>query len=1126
MSGLSIPLIKHLNDKAKELSAEVASKFKTSNLLSNIAIEEEWFKHLLQCVSSFSETETYNFKRHASNHRTNAAFQQLAKVIYAALSGKLDQKLSLTPEHKHAIKDALLIGLEHCTGGYIDRLQLIVSSLTRPSTFEDLLFKARMEIVDITARGLTDEVHAHNNVYKVAQNNLNFGVIYTDDQYVGQLVTSQITDVLKGSIKHHFEPFRLIDLMIDQIKTVLTENLYSGPQQDGYDVTIYVKHCELIAHFLGRSPENPMRVNELFITNEDYKAIDINWPFLRRCLYEKLIAGHYTSNFTDEELSTSECIFTHFRYITTMSTEEEIAHIFDPGNLWGSLNKTKQHALVGKLNSASLYRLISCTPDSEVATIFHHLSRNYSLITLNKAYGQKVTTAMLARITKITEQGDRHFILTEIFEGYSGYTSLTYFAASAPTCVPDLLNLINKIPLHKKTSILTYTDLCSQNALQAILKNCPEHTDEAITALRPLGKHALIEIFKQTNIKGESAIYMAAKDQKVSNKLICLLRRFNLDELCSITNDSLIDLLNTKNHMIIDLFLNRIDLAIDRGTNIAKIQQLFKQKSHGRNILHAAIIAKSKHIGTILHLLKRALPLWFSTFIIQKDNGGTNILNHANIYNPQALDVLIDEVKTLNQHDIADLLMNRSAISCDVISEALKKNHTHFNSLLNTLKLSAPEFYGEVFYLRRKDGNNLLMEAISNGERSFQLVYDHLHSLDRHSLFMVFQHRNHCGRSVLDLANPRQKSMLLHLISELDLDIILRIFGNALIHELKRVNDDVCSMIIKKMNWHMDELLNGGQVESGLLRMDLDGNNALTHAIRKPNKHSLSIIQLAKKLPKTSFQEALKNPLMKDNHVLENIIEQDWPIAEDILEAIQTLPTQEQARYFTNGRAFKLAARKKPELVEQMINIIQGLEEADQLSIFQHINNARFKNMLMYVAEYVPVHLPRLLAIIENFSPDEIHTQLTQKSWNAKTAYKITLDTDPQYAEAIKALFLRTAPIETFYKRLATKKNNALYNQIAFERREEVFNYYIQKNKPSSPFAELFRRKCALTHLSIAAALKKGNFNRHNEINTNSELSSVLSKVLDGDISAELNLKHNQQTGQFDQQRPAIECIF
>lgn len=241
--------------------------------------EGQWFTELvLLCRPATQE----DFNKHIginSNYISKSILIDSLKFHYAVLSGALqdlDPIFNLTDNQKKAVISKINEEIGACTPGFHSRVNSLIECYFLPKTMDELLKSIRVNIVERTANQATNEVHANNRFFIMAEQ-LGLGVQpkLLNDPYCGAIPDQEICTQLKQAFDKHYQPFSILLQLKEMLITPFDQ--YVGRKEEGYLVATYGPGLEYLKNLFDETELN----YDYLMTNEDTGVVyDINWDLI------------------------------------------------------------------------------------------------------------------------------------------------------------------------------------------------------------------------------------------------------------------------------------------------------------------------------------------------------------------------------------------------------------------------------------------------------------------------------------------------------------------------------------------------------------------------------------------------------------------------------------------------------------------------------------------------------------------------------------------------------------------------------------------------------------------------------------------------------------------------------
>lgn len=211
----------------------------TSNKVTE-ELSNEGLKQLIQDVESMLDDSVRDaFSTDMLRHVGDQANYELKAQALQSLKLVADKLHDTDTEDSEKTIIALKLQerAENCTAGFHNGINEIVEGFYMADNLPDLLFRVRQDIVSRVATTLTEDTHANNHIFAMAED-LNYGVRATnrEDIYINtnRLPNNIIEEKLKEAFKKNLGLFGMLQGVEDQLKGQLMSLGYEGGQSQGY----------------------------------------------------------------------------------------------------------------------------------------------------------------------------------------------------------------------------------------------------------------------------------------------------------------------------------------------------------------------------------------------------------------------------------------------------------------------------------------------------------------------------------------------------------------------------------------------------------------------------------------------------------------------------------------------------------------------------------------------------------------------------------------------------------------------------------------------------------------------------------------------------------------------------
>lgn len=675
---------------------------------------------LVATVSQYLEgAEQQSLPTRIQYHVGFDATYRLKKILLQGLKVIHDKFISPNTDNSEKKMIALKLAerVQECSAGFHNGVNSIIQGFYSPQTIDALLYLMRRNIVGQAASVLTNEVHANNRCFIVA-NVHGYGVepLNKDDTYLGNVSDQKIAKTLKLIFEKKLRLFSTLQGLEDQLRGQLYNLGYNGPKESGYTAREYENVKNYLERLFGEvvqtQPNEASGVwYHLLFTLTDAGITDINWPNIRQLIWQAVKKKNYFS-YTKPEANALDILMN-----PACSTEVFEAQV---------LNNFKNYAFIDAIQALNYFSLpsslavpILCgyfdgAPENIQYALFKSLfysldeisvknailKLQYPTIKENLKQNMDILTFMLPLMS--VEDRTTFFLdntlevnpLPYVLIKHSVYTqelirSLTPLKSHVKLHVLKTLIQSNEVPDHTKLAsimaILAQTDEIGRNVLMCIAVDDSnlEPMEMILDYLPTNSKHEkLQELLMQVDDNGMNALMLAATYNTGNLPLIIrflsLLPKQVLVELVkSILRDKLVSYANKLN--ITSAFV--AGTALHDMEKLQLIHYLLKgtEAHNGMNALMHAIVYDAAKVPLILEFMAK-LPNSLKARVVEyvltrrdKEEHGWSALMQMVVYMPDKIQSMLGVIKTLPEEA-------RNAMIKVVFTQ--KDGHA-FNALMN-----------------------------------------------------------------------------------------------------------------------------------------------------------------------------------------------------------------------------------------------------------------------------------------------------------------------------------------------------------------------------------------------------------------------------------------------------------
>lgn len=610
-------------------------------------------------------TEKLTF--HTNKKEVFEALQAIANLLQA-------DNQTLTEDKKYAMAMKATDDLYACTPGFHNRLLQILISQGTPKNMGDLLSLMRRDIVDTVAYeniNIDSEgyrVHTHNFFFTVAAR-YGYGVlpINPDDPYTSlKLTAEQIHAKLQVAFDTQYDCFfQMLSGLEMQIRSALASPGYSGKKtgaiKDKGEADDYKsgQYEQFITFFNSIFAPEKMSMDDVFILNDDYQILDINWLFIRMKLYEKLKNDNYI-DFNKHEAMLVDCLFgreptlENFKKILADNNTNnfDLLDSVDTLNQW--LTDIEHWSLDKKLELVRIYlkksqekkwgKLYRCYDDLPKKFRIEWISKDLLL----KLANSPASIPVLLEAIKDIDQRDRGVILGQVDN--KGQSIIMLAVRHSPESIPALIGLVDFyycLPRLINIADTVNTMLAEHNStafsILAAIKNIDNAYREMI--FRQIA-FDMINKFEKHNSTA-SSILATIKNIDKSDKAMIFIQvdQYGRNVIMSAANNSSVYMLA--------LFEAVKDL--EKPDRAAIFNHIDK---YGRNAMMTTALNVPASIPTLLETIKDLNVSDKATIFKQVDNDGRNILMLAvKRCSSVSMTALFEAIKDLDVSDSVTIFL-------------------------------------------------------------------------------------------------------------------------------------------------------------------------------------------------------------------------------------------------------------------------------------------------------------------------------------------------------------------------------------------------------------------------------------------------------------------------------------
>lgn len=449
-------------------------------LVNNLGdIPDDWLRQLTSTIcdilklSPAAQANLQNyFQVHAGANSTYTNKHRLIdtlQTIYLRLSATGKTALNDTQKTMVALK--LSEEVRKCTPGFHDRANEIIIALSnQTANIDSFLLKIRHAIVETAATQSTNEVHAHNRFFCVA-NILGYGVdaIHAKDIHRGDnhsLLDDRIIEERVYLVfKRKYQVFPILNDLVDAIKATLNEKCgYMGLYNAGYKSGDYLKFIACLKSILELEDINPATH---LVLNSDCEVVDLNWDTVKQSLFKAMLEKKYFK-FAKHEKRCLERLFATNVAIEMTADRQEVIGI---GSLFPGLFR---QGLIR--DTAMLCDLLTHLNKLSVSTQLSLIQRQ--LNTIYAVDSSIIATIKILTVTKDNKELTKHIKFNHLLPHLLQILPYRHFPCFFDDKPKVLLNLVfyahEYLNENEITRLLTKKDIQGNNLLMLANRNHPQ----------------------------------------------------------------------------------------------------------------------------------------------------------------------------------------------------------------------------------------------------------------------------------------------------------------------------------------------------------------------------------------------------------------------------------------------------------------------------------------------------------------------------------------------------------------------------------------------------------------------------------------------------------------------------
>jgi hypothetical protein len=384
---------------------------------------------------------------------------------------------------------------------------------------DELLKSIRNNIVERTANKATNEVHANNRFFIMAEQ-LGLGVQpkLPNDPYCGVIPDQQICAQLKESFDKHYQPFSILLQLKEMLTTPFDQ--YVGRKEEGYLVCTYGPGLEYIKNLFD---EAEIDYAYLVTHEETGVVVDINWDLILGKLWDSCIENRYF------EYSTWSSFFKYYhfnlisQFLKSQKEEKNQAAMVTVSQLFLNPNEDFSNEELENIpylftSAVECFAYFNCNPhlpDPVKVTLFAralNLMKDENLSDIDDAFWQFISENPALSDVFIRIYSEKYPHQLSIFEDSLRETPLYFHQlveASSMQTLKMLYIKLKRVSTKTIEHIFQETNENLDNGLLCVVKKIKGHP-EVMAAfmqfLSSMGSATLQHILGRSNWNGENIL--------------------------------------------------------------------------------------------------------------------------------------------------------------------------------------------------------------------------------------------------------------------------------------------------------------------------------------------------------------------------------------------------------------------------------------------------------------------------------------------------------------------------------------------------------------------------------------------------------------------------------------------
>lgn len=284
---------------------------KQRNLLNELVLPTDWLNQLAQTLQYHVNDVDWSVHLHHHLSNCDTIYVEYFQIIYGYLSGQLDDIVSpITNDKQKHFATVLEEGVNNCTEGVLERAQVLVNILYKPTNLDELLCQARTQLVHefISQYLLATDIHIYNSILFKAKQWLGIKSDISQASPNIEFNDEALKDTFASWMNQYYQFSKWGDLIAQAIENTVfkadSQLDYEGDDFRSYDADhnrLYYQVYDQNRHgryadYLRAILDTDVNVPVLDTDYNDqgqFVVKGLNWPGIKQAIWQQLLAEGY-----------------------------------------------------------------------------------------------------------------------------------------------------------------------------------------------------------------------------------------------------------------------------------------------------------------------------------------------------------------------------------------------------------------------------------------------------------------------------------------------------------------------------------------------------------------------------------------------------------------------------------------------------------------------------------------------------------------------------------------------------------------------------------------------------------------------------------------------------------------